>query len=238
MRRKKMYNNQNQRGQFQNNNQGGKRFNRNFRRRPQKQSNVYEGKTRQQALQGRDKYLSMAQEAQMQGDRIRAEWCFQHAEHYARIVLYFEEQDRQQQEADEANRATDMADGDEGDEGDEFEGEEADDADEDGREAAPQKKPVVTARPSDDEEKTAEMRRQRDESRRERFRKQQEADESLPLPSFITGGGEPVAPAKPVSRPSVTLEEGDVEVAPRRRGRPKGSVNKPKEDDVPEGSLF
>lgn len=57
---------------------------------------TYEGKTKQQALQAKERYLAMAQEALRSGDRVQSEYYFQHADHYTRIVNYFEEQEREE----------------------------------------------------------------------------------------------------------------------------------------------
>lgn len=45
------------------------------------------GKAFQKALQSRDKYLDLARDAQMSGDRVGAENYFQHADHFNRLIL-------------------------------------------------------------------------------------------------------------------------------------------------------
>jgi hypothetical protein len=78
------------------------RGNNNKRRGQHPRAKVHEGKTKQQAYQGREKYMNMAQDAQRSGDRVEAEYFLQYVDHFSRILNFFEEQEREQ----EAQRAT------------------------------------------------------------------------------------------------------------------------------------
>lgn len=82
-------------------NHNNKRPNNNFRKRrgmhsgPGRGGKTFEGKNRQQAMQGRERYLGLAQDALRGGDRVQAEYYFQYADHFARILDYFEAQERE-----------------------------------------------------------------------------------------------------------------------------------------------
>ncbi len=78
-------------------NGGGRRGQRGRHNNPR--GRVFEGKTRQQAEQLKEKYTAMAHDTLAQGDRVEAENYWQHADHYQRIVNHFEEQDRQMEAA-------------------------------------------------------------------------------------------------------------------------------------------
>lgn len=52
---------------------------------------VIDGKAAKRASTMRDKYQSMARDAQNNGDRVYAEYCNQHVDHYNRILNAFNE---------------------------------------------------------------------------------------------------------------------------------------------------
>ena len=52
---------------------------------------VIDARAAQRANTMRDKYQSMARDAQTSGDRVYAEYCLQHTEHYNRILNAFNE---------------------------------------------------------------------------------------------------------------------------------------------------
>lgn len=70
------------------------------------------------AAANRDKYTSKGKELLAAGERVDAEFNFQHAEHYARIVVALEQEEQQEQEEYEARRqrAREKEDGDEANE--------------------------------------------------------------------------------------------------------------------------
>ncbi|MCI5049892.1 MAG: DUF4167 domain-containing protein [Rickettsiales bacterium] len=53
------------------------------------------------ALQQKEKYLNMARDAQTNGDRVDAEYYFQHVEHYSRLVAEIIEKEPAPKEAKE-----------------------------------------------------------------------------------------------------------------------------------------
>lgn len=66
----------------------------------------------QRAMQNREKYMSKAKDALSGGERIEAEYWFQHADHYNRIILQHQEahaerQARREQEQEEASDSDD-----------------------------------------------------------------------------------------------------------------------------------
>lgn len=70
---------------------------------------VIDSRAAQRANTMRDKYQSMARDAQTAGDRVYAEYCLQHTEHYNRILNAYNEsrpQPRQQADANENNEAS------------------------------------------------------------------------------------------------------------------------------------
>ncbi|MGQ0558937.1 MAG: DUF4167 domain-containing protein [Sphingosinicella sp.] len=89
--------------------QGGRRRGRGGGGRPpsmaQGAGNRQENRQRGNAAQLRDKYRSMARDAQMGGDRVQAEYFLQYADHYFRVLnenrARFEEQRRQRYEGQE-----------------------------------------------------------------------------------------------------------------------------------------
>lgn len=70
---------------------------------------VIDSRAAQRASTMRDKYQSMARDAQTGGDRVYAEYCLQHTEHYNRILNAYNESRpqpvRQQNDANENNDA-------------------------------------------------------------------------------------------------------------------------------------
>jgi hypothetical protein len=58
---------------------------------------VIDSRAAQRANTMRDKYQSMARDAQSSGDRVYAEFCLQHVEHYSRILNAYNESRPQQQ---------------------------------------------------------------------------------------------------------------------------------------------
>ncbi|MFV0475065.1 MAG: DUF4167 domain-containing protein [Pikeienuella sp.] len=75
-----------------------------------------EGKVRGTPQQVIDKYLSLARDAQLSGDRVTAENFLQHAEHYSRILIAAQEASAPP-ERREQNQPQPGADREEGDEG-------------------------------------------------------------------------------------------------------------------------
>lgn len=57
-----------------------------------------------QAIQTRDKLVAQAKSTLMSGDRVSAEYLFQHAEHYSRIVLAAQDLAEKQQQAKKAQQ--------------------------------------------------------------------------------------------------------------------------------------
>lgn len=70
---------------------------------------VIDSRAAQRASTMRDKYQSMARDAQTGGDRVYAEYCLQHTEHYNRILNAYNESRpqpvRQQNDTNENNEA-------------------------------------------------------------------------------------------------------------------------------------
>ena len=70
---------------------------------------VIDSRAAQRASTMRDKYQSMARDAQTGGDRVYAEYCLQHTEHYNRILNAYNESRpqpvRQQNDTNENNDA-------------------------------------------------------------------------------------------------------------------------------------
>lgn len=75
---------------------------------------VIDSRAAQRANTMRDKYQSMARDAQTGGDRVYAEFCLQHVEHYSRIINAYNESRPQPQarhhEATDANDINDTSD--------------------------------------------------------------------------------------------------------------------------------
>lgn len=72
---------------------------------------VIDSRAAQRASTMRDKYQSMARDAQTGGDRVYAEYCLQHTEHYNRILNAYNESRpqpvRQQNDTNENSDAND-----------------------------------------------------------------------------------------------------------------------------------
>jgi len=86
-----------------NNNNGGRRPNMPLRMQTF-DSNGPDVRIRGSAFQVHEKYLQLARDASLSGDRIIAESYFQHAEHYYRIIAVAQEQAAQQQGGDPNRR--------------------------------------------------------------------------------------------------------------------------------------
>ena len=70
---------------------------------------VIDSRAAQRANTMRDKYQSMARDAQTSGDRVYAEFCLQHTEHYNRILNAYNESRPQPVRPAEANENIDSA---------------------------------------------------------------------------------------------------------------------------------
>lgn len=64
---------------------------------------VIDGKAAKRASTMRDKYQSMARDAQNNGDRVYAEYCNQHVDHYNRILNAFNDSRPQHLRQNDAN---------------------------------------------------------------------------------------------------------------------------------------
>lgn len=66
------------------------------------------------AMTQKDKYMAMARDAQVNGDRVNAEYYYQHVEHYSRTIAEIEEKEPQPQPRERHQHQSD-AEGDQGD---------------------------------------------------------------------------------------------------------------------------
>lgn len=226
-----------------NNRQGGRRRGRGGGPRTPNQSpspgnNRQENRSRGNASQLLEKYKSMARDAQLQGDRVQAEYYLQYADHYFRVLnesrVRFEEQRRQRddyspdEDEDQDDSGAAMADGDDRDDRDDRE-----DRNESGRNDYRGERDGETqrprSRPQEREENEPQRQRSRPQNRdenrespRPRSRPQErvvnrdeERDEErislevLP-PAISIDGDAPKAPRRRTRRP----REGDEEIAP------------------------
>lgn len=108
---------------------GGQRSQSNGGRGPES-GNRIDNRARGNAAQLLEKYKALARDAQLQGDRVQAEYYLQFADHYFRVLSEsrsrFEEQRRQRGDGDE--RGDDRNDDRDGDDSDDFDAIGADDA--------------------------------------------------------------------------------------------------------------
>jgi len=112
-------NNQNrQRNRGRNNNNNNSNSGNNNRRGPNPLQRSYESngpdvKIRGNAMQVAEKYLTLARDAQVAGDRILAENYMQHAEHYSRIIAAAQAANQQAQQNQQQQESQQQASGNE-----------------------------------------------------------------------------------------------------------------------------
>lgn len=185
-------------GGFNNNNRGRHR-----RFGQQRQgARTHEGKTKAQALQMREKFQHLAREAQMGGDRVQMEYYLQYADHYTRIVDFFE--------AEEREAAAAFGDEFEG-EGSEGEGDAESDTQADGDDAGEGEQPQAGQQQGGQRQQRPQHRQQghrpvRQESREDDGENGNHGDKPAVAPSMaVPAMGLPLPPAFPSFRAPETL---------------------------------
>ncbi|BBD99436.1 DUF4167 domain-containing protein [Sphingobium amiense] len=169
--------------------------------------NRIDNRSRGNAAQLLEKYKNMARDAQMAGDRVNAEYYFQFADHYFRVLA--DNRARQEEQQQRFRPRDDNYD----DDADDFDG--SDDATDDFRAEAP----VQDRAPREQDRRPDEYRERRDDgraNRRDRNRRDRFAPQGDAPGQEIGFEGEAGTPAEAAPAPEAGEE------APRpRRGRPR-----------------
>jgi len=179
--------------------------------------NRIDNRSRGNAAQLLEKYKNMARDAQMAGDRVNAEYYFQFADHYFRVLA--DNRARQEEQQQRFRPRDDNYD----DDADYFDG--ADDATDDFRADAPAQDRAPREPARDHDRRPNENRERRDDersNRRDRNRRDRFAPQGDAPAQEMGSEGEAGTPAEPVPAPEPVAQPApEAEALRPRRGRPR-----------------